>query len=181
MSDTNRLTTTRRRTLLAASSGVIASLAGCAALTNDGTEEELSFDQLQRTTVYVDEAVELAMPADVPTASTTENADLLVLPGDPAIVAQQAVNWLAEERILALVGSASEATWLDWAQSDPFTETFGPGGYADGEPDPLLLVAAKIGETVPTYRHSWGDTPRDRDLLRALDEDLADIANRTPT
>lgn len=112
--------------------------------------------------------------------SAPADADLLVIPGDTTIGAAQAVEWLTDDRVLALLGSTAEATWLDWAQSEPFAEAFDPGGYADGEPDPLLLVAAKVGQDVPTYRHSWGGTPRNRDLLRAMDEDLAAIASRTP-
>lgn len=180
MSDSSRATSTRRRTVLGAGSGLVGLLAGCTSLTRDAESSDPSYDELQRTAVYVDDGVDLTMPDEVPTVRATENADLLVLPGDPAIGAAQAVDWLAADRVLALLGMDAEATWLEWAQSEPFAETFDPGGYADGEPDPLLLVATRIGLNVPTYRHSWGDRPQDRDLLRALDEDLAAIASRTP-
>lgn len=180
MSDSSRFRATRRRTVCGAGSGLVGLLAGCASLTDGKESSDPSYDQLQRTAVYVAEGVDLSMPDEVPTVRAAENADLLVLPGDTDTDASQAVDWLAADRVLALLGSAAEATWLDWAQSEPFTDTFEPGGYADGEPDPVLLVAAKIGLNVPTYRHSWGGSPRDRDLLRALDEDLAAIASRTP-
>jgi hypothetical protein len=31
-----------------------------------------------------------------------------------------------------------------------------------------------------TYRRSWSDSPRNRDILRALDETLVAIENETP-
>lgn len=171
---------TGRRTLLGVGSGLLGLLAGCATLPGGRQPEEQSFSRFHLTAVYIAESVDLSLPEEVSTVGTADNADLVVLPDVPSVDAQQAVDWLAQGRVLALIGLDAEATWLGWAQSDPFKDAFAQGGYADGEPDPYLLVAAEIGPNVPTYRHSWGDTPRDRDLLRSLDRDLVDIEERTP-
>lgn len=44
----------------------------------------------------------------------------------------------------------------------------------------MLVVAGAIGLQLHTYRPSWGEPPRNRDVLRALDEDLVDLATTTP-
>jgi hypothetical protein len=42
------------------------------------------------------------------------------------------------------------------------------------------VICVKIGLYVETYRHSWADDPRDRDVLRALDESLVASEEATP-
>lgn len=172
---------TRRRALLAGGAALAVGLAGCTVLTDDRTPADQSFERLHLTAVYVHEDVDLAVPDDVPTVRAMTNADLLVLPGDSDADAEQVVEWLADERVLALLGDAAEGTWLAWARSEAFDEHFERRGSSDAEPDPDLLVAAAVGLDVPTYRHSWSDGPRDRDVLRALDEILIDLEQRTPS
>lgn len=172
---------TRRRTLLAGGAALAVGLAGCTARTTDGTPAELAFERLDLTAVYVHADVDLAVPDDVPTVSAKTNADLLVLPGDSNADAEQVVEWLADERVLALLGDTAEGTWLAWARSEAFDEHFERRGSSDAEPDPDLLVAAAVGLDVPTYRHTWSDSPSDRDVLRALDEILVDLEPRTPS
>jgi hypothetical protein len=156
-------------------------LAGCSALQADDTDaEELTFERLDVTAVYVADDVGFDMPADVETVENTHNADLLVLPGDTGTDARQAVEWLADERVLALLGESAEETWLSWARSDAFDDAFSNGGYSDAEPNPQLLVGARIGQYVTTYRHTWSGGPRDRDVLTALDESLITIEQETP-
>lgn len=94
--------------------------------------------------------------------------------------AEQAVEWLADESALTLLGDEAESTWLAWVQSDACADTFDAQGFGDAEPDPDLLVAAAIGLDTPRYSRTWSDGPRDRDVLRALDETRVDIENRTP-
>lgn len=171
---------TRRRLVRNAGVALSVAAAGCGTLPGDGTPDEQSYDRLQQTAVYVADDVSLSLPEEIPTVTATNNADLLVLPGDTDIEAQQAVDWLADERILALLGGSAEDTWLSWARSDAYDDTFQDEGVSDSEPDPQLLVAAAVGLHVTTYRHSWGDGPRDRDVLRKLDEDLTDLDTRTP-
>lgn len=171
---------TRRHLLTCASTGLVGALAGCAGLTDDSTPEELQFERLQATAVYVEEGVDLSMPDEVGTVRATNNADLLVLPGDTGVEAEQAVDWLAADRVLALLGDDTEASWLAWARSDAFSDAFENRGVADSDPDPQLLVAAAVDRQVTTYRRTWADGPRDRDVLRALDETLVDLAERTP-
>lgn len=169
---------TRRQFLQASAAVAVGAVAGCSTLTGSDQVDDLAFDRLQQIAVHVDDAVDLAVPAEVQTVSEPHNADLVVVPADTDVTAEVAVNWLADERAIALVGEDAEPTWFTWAKSDPFAETFDREGLADGDPDPTLLVAAAIDLDVTTYRHTWGDGPRDRDVLRALDEAMADVESR---
>lgn len=171
---------TRRRVLATAGALSLASLAGCSAITGPNTPEPLDFEALHTEPVYVDDAVDLSLPAEIETVNHEHNAALLVLHAATEVGAEQAAEWLADDRLLALLGDAAEATWLDWARSEAFDDTFGTGGLSDAEPDPDLLVGATIGIDLRTYRYTWGDGPRDRDVLRALDETLVDVEDRTP-
>ncbi|ODR81723.1 hypothetical protein BG842_17770 [Haladaptatus sp. W1] len=171
---------TRRNALRVTGIALFSSFAGCSALsTNSADSEDLSFERLGVTAVYVTDGVELSMPAEVQTVDNIHNADLLILPGDTDADAQKAVKWLVDDRVIALLGDSSEPTWLSWARSDTFGDAFQNRGYGDGEPDPSLIVAAKIGQYVETYRHTWGDDPSDNDVLRALDESLVTIEKKT--
>lgn len=168
-----------RRRALGGAAAIAGALAGCSALSGDDAPADPSYDRLARTATYVSPEVTLDVPDELPTVENTHNADLLVVPGDTAHGPGQAADWLAADRVVALLGDGAERRWLDWARSDTF-DAFGNGGSADAEPDPTLVVAALVGTIVHTYRHSWGDPPRDRDVLRALDEDLGDVAEVTP-
>jgi hypothetical protein len=170
---------TRRQALASAGVALLGAVAGCSDFTERSPEEQ-SYPTLRQTPVYVADGVDLAVPDDIPTVSATTNADLLVLPGDTDVGAEQAVEWLAADLVVALLGEAAEPTWIDWVRSDAYSETFEDRGLADGDPDPQLLVGAAVGLHVPTYRHTWGNEPDDSDILEALDEDLADIEERTP-
>lgn len=174
-----RAALTRRRALASVGVALLGAVAGCSDFTEPSTEEQ-SYPTLRQTPVYVADGVELSIPENVPTVSATTNADLLLLPGDTDVAAEQAVDWLAADRTIALLGNAAERTWIDWAGSDAYADAFEDRGLADGDPDPQLLVGAAVGLHVPTYRHTWGNEPDDRDILEALDEDLADIEERTP-
>lgn len=172
----------RRRFLAAAGATLPTAVAGCSTLPGmgDSTPENLQFEKLHQTPVYRADGVDLSLPEEVPTVRVAGNAELLVFPGDPDVDAEQAVEWLADDRVLALVGDAAEATWIEWAQSDAYTETFENEGYGDSSPDPDLLLAAAVELQVTRYSRSWSDGPRNRDLLRALDETLVDIEEETP-
>lgn len=172
---------TRRSALCAGSTALLGLFVGCSALPagSAGTEDP-TFERLDTTAVYVDDEVELSMPAEIETVGATHNADLLVLPGDTDADAEQAVEWFADDRVVALLGDSSEATWLSWARSDAFRDAFENQGYSDAEPDPSLVIGAKVGLYVKTYRRSWSGVPRDRDVLRALDESLVDVEEETP-
>lgn len=171
----------RRRLLAAAGASLAAAVAGCSSLPGMGedTPADLSFEKLHQTPTYVAEDADLSMPEEVPVVEAN-NADLLVLPGDTGVDAQQAADWLAADRAIALLGDAAEPTWIDWERSDAFHQTFENKGYGDSSPDPDLLVGAAVGMRTTTYNRTWSDGPRERDLLRALDETLVDLAQRTP-
>lgn len=170
---------TRRRTL-AGAAALAGALAGCSALPVDDGEEEPSYDRLDHTATYVSPEAPLELPGDLPTVEHTHNADLLVLPGDTAHGPSQAVDWLADGRVLALLGDGAERRWLDWARSDDFEDAFGNHGYSDAQPDPTLVVGAAVGTLVHTYRHAWDEPPAARDVLSAIDDDLGDVAAETP-
>lgn len=116
---------TRRSTLRVIGIALFSLFVGCSALSTDSSDfENLSFERLDATAVYVTDGVELSMPAEVQTVDGTHNADLLVLPGDTNTNAQKAVKWLADDRVIALLGDSSEPTWLSWTRSDAFRDAF---------------------------------------------------------
>ena len=170
---------TRRDVLRASGVVAVGALAGCSAL-GDDTPEEPSYRQLPTTAVYVADGVDLSVPPEIETVSDPVNADLVVVPADTSVTAEQAVQWLADGRAVALLGDAAEETWHAWTGSADYRDTFDTEGYADSDPDPELLVAGAIGLDVTTYRYSWGEGPSDEDVLGALDESLVDIETRTP-
>ena len=172
---------TRRRALRTGGIALFSSLAGCSALTTDDAgPDDWTFEQLDATAVYVADGADVSVPSEVSTVDNANNADLLLLPDETTADADQVVEWLAADRVLAILGDGSEATWLSWARSDAFRDTFENEGFGDSEPDPSLVVGATIGLYVKTYRRSWSDGPRNRDVLRALDETLVAIENETP-
>ncbi|NHX37264.1 MULTISPECIES: hypothetical protein [Halolamina] len=173
----------RRRLLAATAAGLTTAVAGCSSLpgTDDSTPEDLQFDELHQTPTYVADGVDLSLPDEVPTVSGRNNADLLLLPGDTGVDAEQAAEWLAADRAIGLLGDDAEPTWLDWETSDAFKQTFENEGVADSDPDPDLLVGVTFENRTSTYGRTWADGPRERDLIRALDEIVADIEAHTPT
>lgn len=171
---------TRRRVLAAAGAALTVGLAGCWGAEPEEPEDHGGYEHLRRRTVHVDGSVDLSVPDDVPTAGAREDADLLVLPGDTDVGVDRAVEWLADDRVVALLGEDAEATWLAWEDGDAYRDAFGGEGAADAEPDPDLLVAAAVGDRVTTYRYTWGNEPDDHDVLGKLDGALADLEDRTP-
>ena len=85
-------------------------LAGCVGLTASDEPTDLELERLQTTAVYVDDGVDLTLPEEVETVGARTDADLLVLLGDTDVAAEQAVDWLAADRVLALFGDAAEPT-----------------------------------------------------------------------
>lgn len=172
----------RRRLLAATAATLTAAVAGCSSLPGmaEDTPADLTFDKLHETPTYVAEDADLSMPEEVPLVEAATDADLLLLPGDTGVDPQQAADWLADDRAIALLGDAAEPTWIDWERSDAFDETFENDGYGDASPDPDLLVGAAVEMRTTTYNRTWSDGPRERDLLRALDEILVDMAEHTP-
>lgn len=161
-----------------------AGFAGCAALPDAGLEGDPqgtpTVRRLRDTPVYVAEGVDLAVPSAVETVESADEAELIVLSDDTDVDAGRAADWLVADRVVALLGAEAQATWIDWVQSDAFEEAFPSGEHAVGEPAPQLVVGVAVDDRVSTYRWTWDDGPGDRDVLRALDEVLADLATETP-
>lgn len=170
-------TPSRRRLLQAAGTLPAVTLAGCAA-PFDGDETATAtpeYERLPQIAVYTADDVGIRLPEGVERVTAATNADLVVLHGNPAVDAEQAVNWLADGRAVALLGDRAQETWLDWADSDTYRDAFGSEGRAAADPAPHLLVAAADGTEVSTQRYSWGDQPSNAEVVRALDEATAEI------
>jgi hypothetical protein len=186
MDNDDTVSATRRRALAGLAAALTAGTAGCVELGHrlagageaDATPEDRSFERLDRVAVYLD--VDLSVPSEVQTTGSPDEADLLVLPDDTDVDAGQVADWLAGDRVVALLGEDAQATWLAWERSDAFAETFADGGYGRGDPAPQLLVGAAIGSQVSTYRTTWEGDPSDPEIVGELDEKLVDIEQRTP-
>ena len=173
----------RRKVIYAAGSGLVGAFAGCSSLQTDSESsntEEQTFKRLDRTAVYVADGIEFTIPPEVETVSRPQDAELLVLPADTNADTRQAVEWLTDDRTLALWGDNAEATWLTWMKSREFANAFENEGYVDSEGDPQLVVGGAVGQWVVPYRYQWGSEPSDRDVFRTLDGSLVDLQNETP-
>lgn len=160
----------------------VLALAGCSALSNDApsTPATPEYDALRRTPTYLGDDVGLRLPDEVPRVEAPTNADLVVVHGNPAVDAEQAVSWLADGRVLALLGDRAQQTWLAWTRSEEYRDTFGDQARSEADPTPHLLVAAAAETAVTTNRFSWSDLPSNRQLVQSLEEALGDIATWTP-
>ena len=173
----------RRKIIYAAGSGLVGAFAGCSSLQTDSKPsdtDEQTFERLDTTAVYVADGIEFTVPPEVETVSRPQDALLLVLPGDTNADTGQAVEWLTDDRTLALWGADAEATWLTWMKSHEFADAFENEGYLDSEGDPRLVVGGTVGQWVIPYRHQWESEPSDRDVFRTLDGSLVDLQNETP-
>lgn len=171
---------TRRQVLAGTAATSVASLTGCTTLRGEGSTDEPSYERLPQTAVYVDDGVDLTLPDEVETVRGEENADLLLLPDDTGVSADTAVDWLVDERAVALLGDDAQDTWLDWTESEAYRNAFESRGRGEASPAPQLLVGAYGDGHVTTYRKTWANGPDDRDVLAELDEILVEIA-ATPT
>lgn len=175
---------TRRCLLVGAGAALLGATAGCANVTGrwvgseDGEDRELR--RLDETTTYRADGVNLTLPETAPVAGTVAEAELVLLSGDTDAEAERVVDWLAGGKRLALVGTESEPTWIEWARSDTFTDAFDNEGYGDGSPDPQLLAAHAIEGFVHRYNHTWANGPDEQQLVWALDEILVEMDRRTP-
>lgn len=173
--------TSRRALVRSIAALPVVAVAGCAEQSDDSpTTSTPDYDHLRRTPTYVSDDVGLRLPEEVPRVDAASNADLVVVHGNPEVDAEQAVEWLADERVIALLGDRAQQTWLAWAQSEEYRTAFGEQARSEAEPAPHLLVAAARETEVTTSRFSWGDLPSNSELVRSLEEALGDIATWTP-
>lgn len=170
-------TATRRRLLQGLSALSVASIAGCSVLSDASTPTPApEYDTLEGTSTYRSDDVGLSLPEAVPRAASPTGAELIVLHGNPSVEADQAITWLADGRVVALLGDAATETWRGWTNSDAYAEAFDDRGRAESDPEPHLLVAGANETTVRTNRYSWGNLPSNTELVESLDEAVADIA-----
>lgn len=169
---------TRRSLLQTAVALSAVPLAGCAGAFGRSQTATATpdYERLPRIAVYTADDVGIRLPEGVQRVTAATNADLIVLHGSPAVDAEQAVTWLADERAVALLGDSAQETWLEWAESDAYRDAFGDEGRAAADPAPHLVVAAAVETEVTTHRYSWGDQPSNAEILRALDEAMTEIA-----
>lgn len=166
----------RREMLYIGSVGLLSSLAGCPdSFSGSSTSEEQTFDRLDTTSIYIADSVELSLPQVIQTTPEPSNADLLILPAETAVDAQQAVEWLLDDRIIAILGYDSQPKWLSWVRSNAFNDAFENRGYSKSEPTPYLVTGARIGAYYKPYKSSFGGDSNDRTVLRAMDNHLVDI------
>lgn len=172
----------RRSLLRRASTISVVALAGCSLRSNGSTSTTptADYDRLERTATYVSDDVGLRLPESAPRVEAPTNADLLVIHGNPAADAEQAVTWLADGRVIALLGDRAQETWLGWTRSEDYRDTFGSQARSEAESEPHLLVAGAKETAVTTSRFSWADLPSNRELLQSLEQALGDIATWTP-
>lgn len=169
--------TTRRRFLHGLSAFSVASIAGCSVLSDDSTPTPApEYDTLEETPTYRSDDVGLSLPEAVPRADSPSDAALIVLHGNPSIEADQAITWLADGQMVALLGDAAAETWRGWRGSEAYAEAFDDRGRGESDLEPHLLVAGANETTVRTNRHSWADLPSNTELVESLDEAVADIA-----
>lgn len=168
---------TRRRILSSSGLAIVGAVAGCTDLLGDETDSD-EYEHLQQRPVYIETSIDLAIPDTVQLVDTPADADLIVIPDRPDIEASQAVEWVEQKRAIALLGREAQSTWLSWVDSDVYVEAFDPQGFAEGDPDPELLIAWDTGTVVTTQHYSWGSGPSDSDVLSALNETLGDIDPR---
>ena len=172
---TNAKTSLTRRHALRASGGVLlGAVAGCTELVESDSHSD-EYHHLQELPVYLKGDVDLAVPDDVQTVAEPEEADLIVLSDRPGIGASQAVKWLEQRRVIALVGEESQPTYLSWRRTDAYVEAFNPSGMGEGDPPPKLLLCWHADSMVHTSQHSWGYEPTDSDYLDGIDKTLERI------
>jgi len=167
---------TRRRFLQGVSALSVVSIAGCSVLSDNSTPTPTpEYDTLEETSTYRSDDVGLSLPEAVPRADSPEEAELVVVHGNPSVEPDQAVTWLTDGRAVALLGDAAAETWREWTSSDAYAEAFDDRGRAESDPAPHLLVAGANETTARTNRFSWADLPSNAELVEALDEAVADI------
>jgi hypothetical protein len=156
--------------------------AGCSSLSNNAATPTPphEYEHLRQTPTYRSDDIGLRLPKAVPRVESPNNADLIVLHGNPTISTEKVVTWLADERRVALLGDRAQQSWFRWTQSEPYRETFGDRGRSQTEPAPHLLVAAAMGTSVTTSPFSWADLPSNFELVQALEEALGEFATWTP-
>lgn len=147
-------------------------LAGCSDGAGGETPTPVAYDHLGRRSVYVAPSLDIQVPATVSTVGSRADADVYLLPGETDVGARRAADWLADGQIVALLGPAAEATWLDWVRSRAFADALGRQGAAESEPDPDLLVAIPREDIVATSRATWARGYDGTDVFQHLEEAL---------
>ncbi|MFB6309857.1 MAG: hypothetical protein ABEH64_01615 [Salinirussus sp.] len=167
-----------RRWLLGAAAVTAAGLAGCGTVLGDGspTQTPPHYENLETTAIYVSPQLDLELPtrlADV-AVSNPYNAELILLPADQNVGAEQVADWLADAKLVGLLGSEAQDTWRDWVESDGVDDHFDTRGVATSSPKPDLIVGYATGLTIATSRFTWAAQHNVRDVLQGLDEAVAD-------
>jgi len=167
-----------RRALLAAGVSTVGSaLAGCSSLGRTPTPEQ-PFATLDRQTVALD-GVDLSVPNSVSTASEPADAGVVVVPGDTDRSPNRTAEWIADGRVVALLGDDCGATWNSWVMTSAFATKFDVMGAEWGEPGADLVVGGTVGLNLVTYGRTWEGTPSDSEIFRKLDSIASDIEDRT--
>lgn len=173
----------RRRIVATVGVGILGGLAGCLGRfgndSSDSSAEAEEYEHLKEWPVYVADGLDLSVPPAVHIEASPSDADLIVLLDETETDVSRAIDWLADGRVLAVVGEDAQETVTSWMESDAFTDEFGEQMVGGGEPEPELVMAVDSGSIVSTHRFSWEDGPADSDILWALNKQLDDLDRPT--
>lgn len=170
--------TTRRRFFAAVGVSVTSAFAGCTNLGSSDSTTTESYDYLEQYPVYFDQEIGISIPGDVTITEDESEAELIVLPDDTARDAEEFVDWLLADQIVALVGLNAQQQWYDWRDTDVYAEAIDPEGITEAEgPDPAIFMLWTDDSIVREYTRTWGEgeLPADNEILSALSEKLGDI------
>ncbi|MFD1515157.1 hypothetical protein [Halomarina rubra] len=181
-----------RRALLRGSALALPLLAGCSLPSgDDGTTTPERYPLLEQTTLYLDPRVRLDLPSAVEHAGDAADADIALLPVDPDIDPERAVEWLLDGTAVGVLGRPAHEFLLRVQTSDAADEALGQGGYGVPSPPPHFQIGHVVRNDdgsgiVATAGFSWGDLgedelPNDDRVLGALEQFLTDRASETPT
>lgn len=164
----------RRYVLTALGTALTGTLAGCSELSSE------EYENLQEHPVYIDLNVELSIPDTMQIVDAPKDANLIVIPDTHDIAAPQAVEWLKQKRVIALLGGEAWSTWLSWVETDAYEETFEhPDMVGERLPDSRLVITWPTPAAALTAQYRLESEPSDSDILTALDNTIEDIRPRT--
>lgn len=178
------MTRLSRRTYLAGLTGVFTAVAGCATDTESRTSSKTTrlssrYENLTRTKIYVHHGTELSHPETISKADTPEAVSLIILPAEPDITTERAVEWLAAGKKLAIVGRDANEFVNRVERSGAARQYFEQRGHGDpNKPADLVVAVAMDSEYVESHVYSWNDGPSNQTIWKALDRAIGEIEER---
>lgn len=168
----------RRRFLAGVASGAVGIVSGCTDDVQPSTAT-YEYEKIDNWSVYAGPEVGISFPDEIQTVATPEDANLLFLSDTVDMKPDQPIEWVADGRVVAIIGDSPEEVWLSWRRSEAFSSTFGSQLISEGSSSPDMLLIYYNGSVVSkaTYAKSGIDRnpdPTSSELLRAVDKLLKD-------